>query len=192
MCPDERLICVHVDGELESPWRERLEKHLAACSRCAGIERSYRSLSTRLVSGAMTLPGEAEALARLHAAGPGIATGDGGRPAIRLRTIPFSERYIRISAPIATAAALLVVVLAGVVASTFVPRPGATFSPAPMVAGITSYAPGESFEELVRSVAGGEDQTTLVIHLPERSDFASRGEPVLMTVSSKSGTYGTR
>jgi len=34
MCPDPQLISIYLDGELPSPWKEKLENHLAECSVC--------------------------------------------------------------------------------------------------------------------------------------------------------------
>jgi len=34
MCPDPQLISIYLDGELPSPWKEKLEKHLTECSTC--------------------------------------------------------------------------------------------------------------------------------------------------------------
>ena len=34
MCPDPQLISTYVDEELPSPWKEKMEKHLAGCPVC--------------------------------------------------------------------------------------------------------------------------------------------------------------
>lgn len=48
MCPDETLLTAYVDGEVPSPWKERLELHLAHCDRCRGRVQSYRMLDSVL------------------------------------------------------------------------------------------------------------------------------------------------
>jgi hypothetical protein len=35
MCPDRELLSAWVDGEVSSPWRESLERHLEACPSCS-------------------------------------------------------------------------------------------------------------------------------------------------------------
>jgi anti-sigma factor RsiW len=35
MCPDPQLLSTYIDGELPSPWKEKMEKHLAKCSSCS-------------------------------------------------------------------------------------------------------------------------------------------------------------
>jgi len=34
MCPEPQLLSVYTDGELPSPWKEKLEAHLGECSEC--------------------------------------------------------------------------------------------------------------------------------------------------------------
>jgi anti-sigma factor RsiW len=34
MCPDPQLLSIHMDGELPSPWKEKMEAHLTECSEC--------------------------------------------------------------------------------------------------------------------------------------------------------------
>ena len=43
-CPDTNLYSAYVDGEVPSPWKEKLEAHLASCESCRAIERRYRGL----------------------------------------------------------------------------------------------------------------------------------------------------
>ena len=62
MCPDRDLISAFVDGEVPSPWRERIEEHLASCGDCASLASGYAALGERLR--ADPLADEAAALAR--------------------------------------------------------------------------------------------------------------------------------
>jgi hypothetical protein len=41
MCPDPQLISVYYDGELPSPWKEKMESHLAFCQKCQQRLDSY-------------------------------------------------------------------------------------------------------------------------------------------------------
>ncbi|MCL1815318.1 MAG: zf-HC2 domain-containing protein [Treponema sp.] len=42
MCPERQILSVYFDGELNSPWKEKLEKHLETCSPCRDHLASYR------------------------------------------------------------------------------------------------------------------------------------------------------
>ena len=37
MCPDKALLSAWYDGEVESPWKEEIDNHLAECERCRAI-----------------------------------------------------------------------------------------------------------------------------------------------------------
>ena len=34
MCPDQQLLSIYIDGELPSPWKEKMESHFSQCSVC--------------------------------------------------------------------------------------------------------------------------------------------------------------
>ena len=47
-CPDKDLYSVYVDGELQSPWKEKIEEHLVSCEKCRSVVDSYRKISLKL------------------------------------------------------------------------------------------------------------------------------------------------
>lgn len=47
-CPDKDLYSAYVDGELESPWKEKIEAHLVSCEKCRSVVDSYRKISLKL------------------------------------------------------------------------------------------------------------------------------------------------
>ncbi|EMB25925.1 anti-sigma factor family protein [Treponema denticola] len=47
-CPDKDLYSAYVDGELESPWKEKIEAHLVSCEKCRSVIDSYRKISLKL------------------------------------------------------------------------------------------------------------------------------------------------
>ena len=47
MCPDPQLLSVYLDGELPSPWKEKMETHLTECSVCREKLNRYRQLACR-------------------------------------------------------------------------------------------------------------------------------------------------
>lgn len=48
ICPDKRVISEYFDGELPSPWKEKLEGHITECSDCAQSYKHYSTISTIL------------------------------------------------------------------------------------------------------------------------------------------------
>jgi len=45
MCPDTQLLSVYFDGELPSPWKEKMESHVAQCPGCRHRLEGYSLLS---------------------------------------------------------------------------------------------------------------------------------------------------
>ncbi|MCL1928828.1 MAG: zf-HC2 domain-containing protein [Treponema sp.] len=48
MCPDHQVMSVYFDGELDSPWKEKFEKHLEICPSCRKHLESYKVMRQRL------------------------------------------------------------------------------------------------------------------------------------------------
>jgi len=48
MCPDPQLLSIYIDGEMPSPWKEKLEAHLAQCSKCKEKLDNYKKLQGKL------------------------------------------------------------------------------------------------------------------------------------------------
>jgi anti-sigma factor RsiW len=48
MCPDPQLLSIYMDGELPSPWKEKMESHLSECSECMGKYKNFKRLQELL------------------------------------------------------------------------------------------------------------------------------------------------
>jgi len=44
MCPDPQLLSIYVDGELPSPWKEKMEGHLNKCPDCKAKYENFKKL----------------------------------------------------------------------------------------------------------------------------------------------------
>jgi len=42
MCPDTQLLSIYMDGELPSPWKEKMESHLSECSECREKFKNFK------------------------------------------------------------------------------------------------------------------------------------------------------
>lgn len=47
-CPDSDLFSAYVDGEIPSPWKEKLESHISSCESCANRTNRYERLHSVL------------------------------------------------------------------------------------------------------------------------------------------------
>jgi hypothetical protein len=44
MCPEPQLLSIYMDGELPSPWKEKMEAHLAKCPECKSNYDNFKKL----------------------------------------------------------------------------------------------------------------------------------------------------
>jgi len=49
VCPDAQILSVYLDGELPSPWKEKMEAHLEQCSGCREKLENFKRLQNRLM-----------------------------------------------------------------------------------------------------------------------------------------------
>lgn len=194
MCPDASLLSAYVDGEVPSPWRERIEEHLASCPACSARVAAYRGLTETLAEGVLA-EGEAGGLdeaatverlrSRLGAAldRPLVAP----RPSRKLEgPKAFSpkpalwSRSVSLPLPAAAAAALVIVFLAGIAASSLF-RPA--HSPVQTLAAAeikpTKTQP-ESMEALISYLRSQDAQVSLTIQLPSGATFDGSGKPLVV------------
>ena len=169
MCPDKQLLSVYHDGELPSPWKEKMAAHLQGCAACQAVVASYARLSAVLRTEAaegpdakvdegldadvkadakalvMTEPAHDRVWARLSEQAARRDTEQSGRRRSAFPRFPrlvsgtFSRR-IEVPLPVAAAAAVLVLVCAA-----FIIRAGlggSTANPA-AVAGVIDLEPEE-------------------------------------------------
>jgi len=101
MCPDRELLSAYFDGEVPSPWRERIAEHLASCADCAAVVAGYEELARELKADAAA--GEAQALARGRARLEGLLAAPALPSAASSVPSPW-KRSVRLPLPAAAAA----------------------------------------------------------------------------------------
>jgi len=190
MCPDRDLVSAYVDGEVPSPWRERIDEHLASCRDCAALASSYSALGERLRI--ELVENEAESLARGRAKldvllGGLSAADEGAHSSARGRGESWKDwrRPVSLPLPLAAAAVLLVILLGG--ATTLLAlRPSKTAAIQAVASGVIAPSTPEaraqpaSMDELLRYLDAQGGQVTLTIKLPNDTTFGSAGQPVIM------------
>jgi hypothetical protein len=190
VCPDRDLLSAHADGEVPSPWRERLEEHIASCADCAGAMAGYAALRDALRSGedAEEAAAVSRGRARLDALLDGTfasAPASSQRPASPAPKLSAARaafgRSIRLPLPFAAAAALIVLLLGGATA-VLAFRPDRGSSMPTIAAGeLESHlAKPASMDELLRFLGSSDGQVQVTINLPSGTTFGSAGSPVIM------------
>ena len=57
-CPDSDLYSAYVDGEVPSPWKEKLASHIASCDACKKRTQRYQNLRSQIIQGVRALSEE--------------------------------------------------------------------------------------------------------------------------------------
>jgi anti-sigma factor RsiW len=178
MCPDRDLVSAYIDGEVPSPWRERLEEHIGSCPGCAALAAGYSALGEKLRA---PESGEAAALARGRERLEALLS-DIPEAIHEPRSARTAWRHsVSLPLPLAAAAALLVILLGG--ATTMLAlKPAKGPSIQAVASGELSpkQAQPASMDELLRYLEARDGQVTLTINLPSGTTFGSAGKPVIM------------
>jgi hypothetical protein len=88
-CPDTDLYSAYVDGEVPSPWKEKLESHMASCPTCRKHVERYRLIARGLKEGLAPAALDIEAsFARLSAR---IAARQVARPPVGSGARPLAD-----------------------------------------------------------------------------------------------------
>jgi anti-sigma factor RsiW len=174
MCPNGELLSAYLDGEIPSPWKEKLAAHVDSCESCRMALDSLSIVGARLA--ADPLPDFAPAQARILAA---VESGT------RAAKAAIWTRRVSLPLPLAAAAAALVVVLA--LAYIFVPQ---TMGSSPAMANVSSSdilpvsaKTGGDITDLIRYLDSQDAQVTITVQLPNEAKFGGTGEPELMKAS---------
>jgi hypothetical protein len=195
MCPDRQILSVYLDGELPSPWKEKLENHLASCSLCRKTVEDWK-----WVSGEMREeedPGSRERvwericrrIEGTEGAGSPLRAGDSsvlGDLWRRRVSLPFPA-----AAVMAAAAAVMVLALGSMAFKS---------SQAPLVpdsaissletAGIdmelNNIRPISNVSGVLQYLESTDSNDIMIIRLPESRSFQSAGEPKMLRAADYS------
>jgi hypothetical protein len=190
MCPDPKLISIYIDGELPSPWKEKMTSHLAECSDCKEKFENFNGFFNRAeIQEEQKLMEEAKdrVWRKLQLA---------KRPVQRVRNFNVWQRKLSIPIPAAAAAAVLLVfaTVLWMRGGSSNNNPGyANLPVVPMTVEGTGF--NVSLEEtipnimtasdlssVIKSLGGGGDQI-IILNLPESSSFFSSGEPAIINAA---------
>ena len=173
MCPDHQIMSVYFDGELDSPWKEKFEKHLEDCSSCREHLEVYRYTRQRMAEASLIQdrPMELslmEAMDRVWE-----KTGFVIKPKRR-----FWTSSINIPIPVAAAAGLVMAVaLAAVIAFRQPPKPVSDHQLAGME--MQEMIPVSDMASFFQYLGSDNSADMVIIRLPETT-FMNVGEPKML------------
>jgi len=193
MCPDRQIISLYFDGELPSPWKEKLETHLESCSECRAVFTEY----TRLGDNLRQFPADTVQAAqdrvweKLAAAKPETGPAPEISPVIQ-RYRPARRiwsRSISLPLPAAAAAAVVIIVLcfalvglrrgAGTAAQDSVAVANIGFDDQGML-------PVNDMSGILNYLSSQDNGDFMVVNLPASKSFSRSGEPTLINAADYS------
>jgi hypothetical protein len=200
MCPDKQFLSVYFDGELPSPWKERMEQHLETCSECRKNLEFYEKMS-----GCLNVDGEAEAFTKAPEAAVIEAASDrvwerldhrrrheGGK--LR-RFLPAHQALTAAVAGAIAATAIICFLLLfsqGQNRNNNVPElAGASGNFSGIVSGdyeldTTDIIPASNMNDVLRYLESEDTSNIVIIKLPERKKFSRYGEPAFINAADYS------
>lgn len=193
MCPDRQILSLYHDGELPSPWKEKLEAHLESCSECRNILAGYRNLGEN--------PAEARdenMLAAKERVWKNLTAPELVMPeriaAWRPRKTVWN-RTVTLPLPAAAAAAVVIIVALFALANLRQNRLPAADSMA--TAGIVDdqgMVPvnGKDMSGVLEYLSGQDNGDFMIISLPETRQFSRTGEPALINAADYSRRNASR
>ena len=205
-CPDSQILSIYLDGELPSPWKEKMETHLEQCSGCREKLEKLKQLQSRLLEKFMPAAGDLSTLdteieAAKNRVWLNLQSGQGLRSETTImskssnRGLSLSDtglwrRRLSIPLPAAAAAAVILILL-----TVFLIRGGPDdsngFASQPQ-----EFAARENFivaadDEIqgiipamdmnsVLQYLGSDGSDIIILMLPESKNFSRSGEPAII------------
>jgi anti-sigma factor RsiW len=166
-CPDRHILSVYFDNELDSPWKEKFEAHLASCPDCRAELAAYEKIRGLIVSDRDRISGLEKAKTRVwDKLEPAIA------PALRPVKKGFWNGYLNIPLPVAAAASL---VLVAAFALLLVLRPVRNDVP-----GDDWITVAEQVPDMPSLIQNDFSPDMVVVNLPVGKTFTSLGQPQII------------
>jgi hypothetical protein len=176
MCPNRQILSVYFDNELDSPWKEKLEKHMEACPSCRDQLAAYRFTREKLAGEASGLE---EAMERVW-----VKTGFIHKPKRR-----FWAGSIRVPVPVAAAAGLIMVLaLAALIAFR---QPVQVYEPPLAGMEVQEMIPASDMTSLFQYLGSASSADMVIIRLPDTT-FNKFGEPQMLRAADYSRGSGSR
>ena len=191
MCPDHQLISVYFDGELPSPWKEKMESHIAGCPLCSERLNAYRLLS---IGPAAEEEDALKAAQNRVWQNIGISASPIRTAARAMYSGAIWQRRLSVPVPAAAAAALLIITLA----FFWIVKPfNTTEIPAMARTSETDFEtfgnfPVADMQDLLQYLSDRDNGEVVVIRMPESRNFVNYGEPAIIKAADYSRTITGR
>ena len=184
------MISLYYDGEIPSPWKEKMETHLSECPECRAVFAEYGYLGKYLHGApedAVTAAQE-RVWKKLTAPELIIPSAEARQITVKRKAL---SRNITMPLPVAAAAVLVIIASLALVGVSTVNRAP---SPIPVVTadinldeqGIVPVHDLHDMSGVIQFLSNQGIGDFMVIRLPESSTFSRSGEPVLINAADYS------
>jgi hypothetical protein len=180
-CPDSQMLSVYFDGEIPSPWKEKLEAHVSGCPDCRKRLETYRLISDTPAD----VPAEAGERVWQRLGFSEGAANEQPSPAMRRR--PIWRRRLSVPLPAVAAAAVLVLVFAFVLFRNTPAREAPVMSFASEEdLDIPEIFPDLDMAGVLQYLNDRDSGEVLIIRLPESRNFNNYSEPAIIRAADYS------
>jgi anti-sigma factor RsiW len=175
MCPDRELLSAWIDGEVPSPWRESLDRHLDSCTACSAAVASIRGVQGILSADSSAID-EAARSAKDRVAARLSSMAPGRTPEIR----PLWSRRYALPLPAIAAAAVLVATLSFALVASATRNNVLKMAVRRAVEATPVAAAGLGMESLIDFIGKQNGAVNINITLPAEVFGSSFGEPLII------------
>ena len=201
MCPDRQIISLYYDGELPSPWKEKMEAHLESCAECRNILAGYKGIGEYFQDFPQETVQAAEErvwsklanyVGNANIVGDSIPDFPDNAATIRAKAVEPAgwgrnkvwKRTITLPIPAAAAAALIVIGFLVFMAIGNVNRPLPAQDSVAAAASIGFDEQGlldiQDMGDVLQYLSSQDNIEFMVIRIPESWNFSRSGEPALI------------
>jgi len=193
MCPDQQLLSIYVDGELPSPWDEKMDVHLKECPACRGKVENFKHLrelinqdpSAKKTSQEELLKSKEKIWRRIE-------------EKRRFTAVPYPrvwQRRISIPLPVAAAAAIIIALIVvffsrgGQILNNGIAGKKANLDANFILAAeeeIPGIIPSATDLNGVLQYLGQDGSEIIILKLPESKSFSRSGEPAIIRAADYS------
>jgi len=183
-CSFRRWLSVYYDQEMDSPYKEQMESHIAGCAECAKQLAAYKEISLSLTPAGDEHMEEARQRVLHKLESGGICSTFDKRPAWGPS---IWKRRVSIPIPAAAAAAVIMIIALSLL---WIRSPGKTQIPNMVITAETEILPDvipfSGMESVLQYLGNTDTRDILILRLPESRNFASYGEPAIIKAADYS------
>jgi len=175
MCPDRELLSAWIDGEVPSPWRETIERHVRSCPSCTASVAGTNRVREFLVVDASAIDASGASARQRVLANLAYSFPRASRPGSVIWTRRFS-----VPLPLAAAAVLAFALLGTALANTSRRNTELQVAVRKAVEATSVAASGMGMESVIDFISRQDSAVNINITLPAEAFANGGGDPFIV------------